>query len=286
MTDAGNDATPIPSVTSGGDDDETLNESTTSTVTRPVVRTMEKDDEEVDETKTPVVVVAETGDGGDDDETVPEQDVAAMDAFEAAGVVEHVLQCSLCECDAKFEDEETHAVYCSPGCRDKARQPERLAVLISTKLSLNDIAYPEDTAHAKTPYGGDASQKTMSIGESLVYGTESGGCVRMLYAQFKPVTYNSELVENEDGSIVFPEEEVVFLRHTRELCVLRVEQGLAEVTLYDSEKKPRITYFMTSALGDQTVIPSLTYYTVKNRDEAITLKVSRLLVAAAAAAEL
>jgi hypothetical protein len=281
MTDAGNDATPIPSVTS---DDETLNESTTTTTTtttteRPIVRTME----EVDETKTPVAVVTGTD---DEDETVPEQDAAAMDAFEAAGVIEHVLQCSLCECDAKFEDEETHAVYCSAECRDKARQPERLAVLISTKLSLNDIVYPGG-GDATAPYGG-ADQKTTSIGETVVYQStpqmESGVHVCMLYAQFKPVTYNSELVENEDGSIVFPEEEVIFLRHDRELCLLRVEQGLAEVTLYDSDKKPRISYFMTSALGDQTVVPSRTYYTIKNRDEAITLKVSKTLVSAVAAA--
>ena len=241
--------------------------TTTTALVRPGVMTME-----------PTVIPTTTTTTPDDD--VPSPSTHEEEEEAATTVADH-FQCSLCDQVARFEDDETHTIYCSDTCRDKIKCPEKVIFLLCTKQCLETITPPPSTL-----VGGDSRQMTKTIGERLVYATPEdaataaccGVNVRILFSQFTPVNYNADLEENEEGFIVFPEDENILVCHEKELCILRVEQGRAEVTLFDYDKKPRVTYNLTATLAHQLIIPDRTYYAIKNREETITLKVSKTLV--------
>ncbi len=188
---------------------------------------------------------------------VPVVMVGTLDAVEAIATVVEYEPCSRCPITAEFEDPDTHAVYCSDKCRDEARLPEKSVICLVTRDLLCEI--PEQS------------------GEKRVYSSENDTVVCTLL-MLKPPQFG-ELEFNEDGTLLFPEDhEPLMMYHPAQLCVLRIEQGTAQIDVFDCIKKLRASYHLHSARRDQCIVPRGTCYSVRNINFDVTLKLSRTLI--------
>jgi hypothetical protein len=163
--------------------------------------------------------------------------------------------CAQCENIAKWFEKETDIPFCSIECQQKVRQPEGYVCLISMKESImNDVS--------SIDYNIDLyNHNNIHIIIQMIRPSSSSALEYMRRLKYDEETTDDLKIE----------------RHEKELRIIRAEQGLGKIILYDIDKERRKIFYISSKKGDQIIIPRMTYYSISNHSDT-TLKLSIICI--------